>query len=312
MEYHRVLMDFISAKAMTLKDNIQKKEGFPGEKAIVIPETILQHQCSRQPVSSHLYVTDIGYYPKAQYHYRERLQGSDQHILLYCTEGNGTVTIRQTEYMLAAGECIIIPRHLPHTYAASDKQPWTIYWLHFKGKAADDIVIQFVQRSYYKVSVNPRTKSLELFDEIYYQLARGYGSDTLAYANMCLWHFLGTLLLNSQLPGRPVNSQGPADKVIDFFSSHIDKALSLEEIAAEAGLSPAHFSVVFKKKTGFSPIEYFNHLKIQKACQYLLFTEMLIKEIASEVGIADPYYFSRLFTRIMGISPNKYREHGMQ
>lgn len=73
----------------------------------------------------------------------------------------------------------------------------------------------------------------------------------------------------------------------------------------------AHFSVTFKKKTGFSPIEYFNHLKMQKASQYLLFTNLRIKEIAQEVGIEDPYYFSRLFTKIMGISPVHYREKKM-
>jgi AraC-like DNA-binding protein len=84
--------------------------------------------------------------------------------------------------------------------------------------------------------------------------------------------------------------------------------LTLEEIARQVNLSPSHFSFIFKKKTGFSPIEYFNHLKIQKACQYLLFTDLRIKEISSELGIDDQYYFSRLFTKVMGFAPNDYRE----
>ncbi|HVS95503.1 MAG TPA: helix-turn-helix transcriptional regulator, partial [Puia sp.] len=55
------------------------------------------------------------------------------------------------------------------------------------------------------------------------------------------------------------------------------------------------------------PIEYFNHLKIQKACQYLLHTELRIKEIACKLGFEDPFYFSRMFHKLMGMSPNQYR-----
>ena len=83
--------------------------------------------------------------------------------------------------------------------------------------------------------------------------------------------------------------------------------MTIEQIASSVNLSVSHFSYLFKKKTGFSAIEYFNHLKIQKACQYILFTNMRISEIAFELGFSDPFYFSRLFTRTMSISPNQYR-----
>ena len=78
-------------------------------------------------------------------------------------------------------------------------------------------------------------------------------------------------------------------------------------MAKWVNLSGSHFSFIFKKKTGFSPIEYFNHLKVQKACQYLLFTDLRVKEIADKLGIEDPYYFSRMFTKLMGMSPGTYR-----
>jgi AraC-like DNA-binding protein len=77
---------------------------------------------------------------------------------------------------------------------------------------------------------------------------------------------------------------------------------------AFAKLSVSHFSVVFRARTGYSPIEYFNHLKVQKACQYLVFTGMSVKETAFTLGIEDQYYFSRMFSRLMGISPAVYRK----
>ena len=84
--------------------------------------------------------------------------------------------------------------------------------------------------------------------------------------------------------------------------------INVEEIAQSVNLSVSHFTSLFKKKTGFSPIEYCNHLKIQRACQYLFFTDLRVKEISFKLGINDPYYFSRLFTKVMGVSPNEYRE----
>jgi AraC-like DNA-binding protein len=98
------------------------------------------------------------------------------------------------------------------------------------------------------------------------------------------------------------------DNAIDFLSSNISEMLALEKMAAAVNLSISHFSFLFKKKTGFSPIEYFNHLKVQKACQYLLFTDLRVREISLELGIEDPYYFTRMFTRVMGLSPNNYRK----
>jgi AraC-like DNA-binding protein len=91
------------------------------------------------------------------------------------------------------------------------------------------------------------------------------------------------------------------------MQNNLDKTLPIGKIAQSVNLSPSHFSYLFKKKTGFSPIEYFNHLKVQKACQYLLLTELRMKEIAEKIGIEDPYYFSRMFTKVMGISPVNYR-----
>ena len=56
-----------------------------------------------------------------------------------------------------------------------------------------------------------------------------------------------------------------------------------------------------------SPINYFNQLKIQKACQLLDFTDKKAKEIAFELAFNDPYYFSKVFTKYMHMSPKEYR-----
>jgi len=266
---------------------IKKREGFQGQKAIVIPRQILNTKCVKNEVINTLYVTDIGYYPKAKFHFRERSHGAEQHILIYCHEGEGRVKIKKAEYKIEAGDFFAIPMKTAHSYEANDENPWTIYWVHFKGTISSRIISYIEQQTGLKGFIRYNEKSIELFDEIYNQLERGYANDTLMYANMCLWHFLTTFLCNDKYVSNKLVNKDSIDIAIDFLSNKIDKVLTLEEIAGEVNLSPSHFAYVFKKKTGFSPIEYFNHLKVQKACQYLLFTKLRINEISQELGIED-------------------------
>ena len=292
-----------------MKEVIKKKEGFQGQKAVVLPRPILHNNCAKNEVVSTLYLTDIGYYPKAKFHYRERQHGADQHILIYCHDGSGRVKIDKTEYKIEPGDFFTIPIKTKHVYAADENNPWTIYWVHFKGSISGHIVSQFNRQNGYKGFIQSGKRTIELFNEIYSRLERGYTRDTLIAANMCLWHFLGSLLFNDQsfMPEN-TDTRNSIDAAINFLGKNTDKILTLEEIAKEVNLSPSHFSSIFKKKTGFSLIEYFNHLKVQKACQYLLFTNLRIKEISQELGIEDQYYFSRMFTKVMGVAPNDYRE----
>lgn len=291
-----------------MENLLKKKDGFEGQKAIVLPRQILQNKCAGNPVIQGLYITDIGYYPKARFHYRERLSGADQHILIYCLEGSGQVRIGKINYTIEAGDFFAVPIKIPHQYAADENNPWTIYWLHFKGSTADAIIKALEKQTGLKSFLSNNEKTIELFNEMYTQLERGYGNDSLMYANMCLWHFLTTFLYNDQYSNKTLRREDVTNTAIDYLKNNIDKVLSLEDMAGQVRLSASHFSAVFKKKTGFSPIEYFNHLKVQKACQFLLFTNLRIKEIAHELGIEDQYYFSRMFTKVMGMAPNEYRE----
>jgi AraC-like DNA-binding protein len=126
---------------------------------------------------------------------------------------------------------------------------------------------------------------------------------------MCLWHYLTTFMYNDKYDtAGQLSYKDEINISIDYMRSNINKTMLLEEIASSANLSASHYSFLFKKKTGFSPIEYFNHLKMQQACQYLLFTNLRIKNIALKLGMEDPYYFTRMFTKVMGISPKSYRE----
>ncbi|SDC58344.1 AraC family transcriptional regulator [Niabella drilacis] len=287
---------------------IKKKEGFQGQKAIVIPKQVIASKCIKNEIINTLYITDIGYYPKARFHYMERASGAEQYILIYCHEGRGAVFLGHKEYKMVADDFIVIPVGAPHSYVADEKDPWSIYWVHFKGTASDKITSSIEKKGGLKGFIRFKEKSIGLFNEMYAQLEKGYSNDNLLCANMCLSYFFSTFLFNDKYDSSgKLEHKDAIDLSVDFLSRHTNSILSLEDIARQVNLSPSHFSHLFKRKTGLSPMEYFNHLKVQKACQYLLFTDLRIKEISQEVGIEDQYYFSRMFTKVMGVAPSEYR-----
>jgi AraC-like DNA-binding protein/mannose-6-phosphate isomerase-like protein (cupin superfamily) len=288
----------------------RKQEGFEGQRLIVLPQKVISHFLASDKLTRSLHVTDIGYYPKARHHYIERKKGADQFIIIYCVEGKGWIEIKKKKHQLKPSGLITIPANTPHRYGSSEKDPWTIYWMHFKGEAATAFVDHLKKQS-------PKGQSLltfnenriKLFEEIYANLEKGYSAANLRYANMVFGHFLSSLLYEEKFNYfENKKYEDIVDKTITLMQKKLHTNIGLTELAAFSKFSVPHFSTLFKKKTGHAPIQYFNHLKVQKACQYLLFTDMNVRMIAGRLGFDDPYYFSRTFTRLMGISPLHYRQ----
>lgn len=291
----------------TLASAHRKKDGFNGQKAIVLPNKIIRF-CEESPLISQLFITDIGFYPKAKFHYRERAAGSAQHILIYCIDGRGWVQLKD-RVDVQRGQFLVIPASMAHKYGSDENNPWSIFWLHFKGTAAPHFA-QLLSKEWtqFVTAIHFSDERIRLFDTLYSRLESGYGSENLGYISMCLWHFLSSFCY-ADLFQAPFNKEekDAIDLSIEFMQQNLHRALSLQEMASEAHISPSHYSALFKKKTGYPPLEYFNHIKVQKACQYLQFTNLQVKEIAYKLGVNDPFYFSRFFSNIMGLSPLEYR-----
>jgi len=290
---------------------IKRKDGFHGERAVVLPSSIIQ-EMENDPISAILHITDIGYYPKARHHFRERTEPITQYIFIYCTEGEGWYKINGEEYTVSANQYFILPAGCVHAYGASEENPWTIYWIHFKGKLAYCFAKQCIRPIEIKPSIHSRiTNRTEMFEEILHTLTMGYSHENLLYSCSIFYHYLGTVRYLQQYRSATQDPSEEHDIVtaaIHFMRESIEKKLTLQEIAAHTGYSASHFSALFSKRTGYAPLTYFNQLKIQQACQLLDFTDIKINQVCYKIGIDDCYYFSRLFSKIMGMSPREYKK----
>ena len=288
----------------------RKRQGFEGQQLFVIPKKITTDFLTKDLITQQIYITDIGYYPKAAFHYIKRPQGINQHILIYCVDGGGWIEVNKNRLDISPSQFIIIPANTPHKYASNENDPWTIYWIHFKGTVSTYIIDLLLSNSKnQKPNLSFNENRIKLFEDICTNLERGYSHDNLRYVSMVFYHFLSSLLYEDKFNYFVNKKENDIITLtIDLMQNKINTALTLKECANFASLSVSHFSAVFREKTGYAPIEYFNHLKIQKACQYLSFTTMRIKEMAINLGIEDQYYFSRIFSKLMGISPTEYRK----
>jgi AraC-like DNA-binding protein len=286
---------------------MRKKEGFLDQRAYIIPQSILVEHRS-DPVASVLHLTDIGYYPKAGFHYRRRRQGCAQHILLYCVGGRGWVKFDDRRFNMHTGHYVFLPKGQSHAYGADNADPWSIYWVHFDGTQSDFFVNKSIQVRAVGDQVAPAFGHSGLFDEIFQGLSMGFSRENLAYANICLWHILGSFKYQLQFAGRKdLLYKDSIDRSIHYMKEHLREDFDLRALATESGFSVSHFCNVFKKRTSRTPLVYFMQLRIQEACRWLDFTELKVLDVAEKVGFQDPYYFSRIFSKVMGLPPTEYR-----
>lgn len=98
------------------------------------------------------------------------------------------------------------------------------------------------------------------------------------------------------------------ERVIQAMHTRLPAPLPLEEMAALAGLSPYHFSRVFRRVTGIPPGEFLSGLRLDAARQLLVTTSLAVTEICYEVGYNSPGTFTTRFTDHFGLSPRHLRQ----
>jgi AraC-like DNA-binding protein len=283
-------------------------EGFKGEKSIVTPGNIRELQ-ARNEITGQLYVTHIGYYPHAKYHYRERANGADENILIYCEKGSGWIECAGEIFRLNSHQVFIIPENTPHSYGSNLYDPWSIYWIHFKGSNARMFRSITGKTTSMQDSASSRHEDrFTLFESMFRNLEMGYRTDNMEYISFCLMYFLASIKYLPQY--REIKNEKVEDviqKSIHFMKDNLENKITLDEIASSVGYSSSHLIMLFTQKTSFSPMEYFNQLKIQRACSFLQFSDLKIKEIAFRLGYYDPFHFSKAFLKEMEITPKEYR-----
>jgi two-component system response regulator YesN len=97
-------------------------------------------------------------------------------------------------------------------------------------------------------------------------------------------------------------------KAIDYIKRNYMKKITLEEVASYVYLSPSYFSKIFKEEMKVNFNTYLNYVRIEKSKKLLLDDSIVLVDLSNLVGFEDQSYFSKVFKKITGVSPGKYRE----
>ena len=287
-----------------MSDGIGKAERLRDETYLIVPtEAIAEYM--EHPLVRGAYLTDVGFFPKAKEHYREREEGADQYILIYCTEGRGIIEVEDKKYHLGRSDAFCIPRNRRHRYYADEEEPWSILWVHFKGETIPYYPVQEC-RIVHLASRASDNRMMVLFKLLFRVLERNYTLGNFIYISQVLSLILSEVYFREKMDESTTQDRH-VTLVIRYMYQNLKKNLTLSDISQEVQLSKSYLNTIFKTQTGKSPVEFFIHLKMQEACKLLKSGQMYVYEAAAALGYEDQYYFSRIFKKVVGVSPRDYQ-----
>lgn len=287
----------------------RRPEGFPGQRLVIIPPAIAV-RASRRLITQELCVTHIGHFSAASDHYVERPHGTSQHILIACISGKGSCVLDGREWQIEPGNLLFLPPREYHIYGANSQTPWTIFWIHFRGLRAQDYLTSLGVSSHKPViSVDDPSILFESFEDTFRHVTHGFSETALTGLSTAFMRLIGLVKVHQRAAGsRSRRTENRLLKVLASMRDDLAHTWTLEELARSANLSVPHFTELCRRQTGMAPLGLLIRLRLQKAMDLLQQGGYNVAEAALAVGYDDPFYFSRLFKKHMGVTPSACRQ----
>lgn len=256
------------------------------------------------PFLQNVEVRLAGYFDKAEGQYMEQ-PDSDSCLLLFCTDGQGFAEIDGRVTLVGSGEAVLLLPGSTHVYGASAEHPWSILWVNFTGQMVDFLREKLEIPGNGAILRRNIRESLPLLEQVLSTLAEGQDLMRLLYASACLQLALCRMAAANLCYGA---QRQHVERAKAYLLEHIEKETSLEELSAAIGVSKFYLIRIFKAHFGTSPMEYLRGVRMQRACDLLLETEMPVKEIGRQLSYSSAYHFAQCFRQYAGCNPSVFRK----
>ena len=220
--------------------------------------------------------------------------------------GKGTYTIGNQRYELNAGDTFLIYPDTTIHYCADGEDPWEYLWVGFSGMDAKGYMEQTDFTPEEPVFYGRDSGPLQERMEAVYNC---YGTQPWEQLEMTarLYSLLSYLVQTTQRRKKSgEDGQDCALLAAEYIIGHYEEPLTVEGLAAYVSVSHSSLYRRFVKRFQISPKRFLLEYRIERACIMLTETECSIQEISNSVGFEDPFYFSRAFKEVKGVSPRQY------
>ncbi len=249
------------------------------------------------------HLQEVGELKSSTPHTSER-EGLYSYLFLIVKSGSGSVIYEKNEYELKKGDCFFVDclKHYAHRC-----NNWEIFWVHFNGNGMAGIYNKFLERSGKPVFVAKEEENLSNIITDLYSIALTEDPIRDMRINEKLSSLLMEIMQQSLKPLAQNRTHGSITRIKDYLDENYTQQISLALLSNLFKMNKYILEKEFKKKYGLAIIEYLLRVRIIKAKELLRFSDKTIEEIGRCVGINEPYYFSRVFKKIEGISPREFR-----
>ena len=231
----------------------------------------------------------------------------------YCVKGQGEFIVNGQRSIISQGEGLLIYPEIPHVYQAVSDD-WTVHFIGFGGSACREILhaLQMYETGVYHLSIpeifERHLRTICLIHDR--SISDHTKNDSLEFSRECYGFLLDLCPSVSRIyPSAQKNTNERITSVISYIEEHYAEDLSLDELAAHAGLSREYLCALFKQTMQQTLSHFILGIRVSRARALLLtHPDMKILDIAHTCGFQSPSYFGKMFKRETGVTPETFRK----
>jgi AraC-like DNA-binding protein/quercetin dioxygenase-like cupin family protein len=225
----------------------------------------------------------------------------------YVLRGRGRLVLHGRTHGLLPGRVFAYGPGVRHDITSDPADPLVKYFVDFSGTAGLKLMQSARLAPGEVAQVFPPHEAQGIFDELIHAGLNG----TNHAAKLCA-RLLECLLL--KIAGAPAPLEGKETRAFTTYQQcrqhvqeHFLRLKTLEQLAQECHLDAAYLCRLFRRYDHQSPYQYLLRLKLNAAAELMQSSEVLVKQVAEQVGFSDPFHFSRAFKSVFGLSPDAFR-----
>lgn len=254
-------------------------------------------------------IAEIGWGYRDKGHIIQReLWNRKQNIIVFFLGGKGKFESASTGLVeLKPGDLFIIPKGIWHRYGPELGEEWYEFWMVFEGIMAENLVMNAIGGCYDRqkctvLSVEINQLMLDLFEMIFHEAGNNNARKCAA-----LFFEILQMVENQQIHKKNTNENSRVWTVVEKINENPIGDFDFREEAAKLKISYPTLRKEFLRTTHMPPYKFLLSQRMQFAC-HLLANGKTVKETCYEINMSDPSHFSKLFKKIIGMSPKKFVE----